>query len=311
MPRLLWAAKESSEPGDKCAWIVESLAAERTTYSRAVKVLDVDKWYRQQTGASPAADYTEMLRRVHASPYVESVRNAWNQGTKDDFSLFGRSCGYARAIVYAAVEVCSASASGTSGQIVGSLGGGMHHASASASRGEAAFNGIALAARTLSDKGVPVVILDLDGSCGGGTASLIAENPRVQQIDVAVNDTDAYENTANATLTIVSKAGDYLDVLRDTLETLAARISPGTACLCSVGVDGFERAAAGLAGMTAEMLGQRDRAVFEWCCRLGVRTAYTIGGGGATEAMPKDVVVALHRQTIETAVAVMREVSRK
>ena len=52
--------------------------------------------------------------------------------------------------------------------------------------------------------------LDLDAHCGGGTASLIAEEPRIWQLDVSVCDTDSYESCERVSLRMVREADEYL-----------------------------------------------------------------------------------------------------
>jgi len=186
----------------------------------------------------------------------------------------------------------------------------MHHARRDSGRDGHVFNGLAAVARELAGNAAlscgPVLVLDLDGSCGGGTASMIAGMPQVRMVDIAVNRVDAYESTPNATLRIVSDASQYMDTLRESLETLDVAKETLPVCIYSAGVDGFEGMANGLPGMTAELLAERDRLVFDWCTRVGIRTAYTLGCGDVSDAVPAEALVALHRQTIEAAAAASR-----
>ena len=69
------------------------------------------------------------------------------------------------------------------------------------------FNGLAIAARAALAAGArSVLILDLDAHCGGGTASLIAGEPRVWQIDVSVSSYDRYPSSERTRLALVEKA---------------------------------------------------------------------------------------------------------
>ncbi len=311
MPQVVWAGAQPTAATDKSAWIVESMAAQRNRYSKAVKVVDpFDVW-------PWPFDPWEPLQRTHSPEYVEAVRQEQSRGLSAEASLPALAVASAHALRTAVFRVTDRYRFGSCRQIVGSLGDGMHHARVSEARHGHTFNGLALAASQPGPDGLPgdpvenpVVILDLDGSCGGGTASLIAGMSGVRQVDIAVNSLDEYDNTPNASLRVVADASDYLDLLRETLDRLEPRVNQSTLCIYSAGIDGFEKAERGLRGMTADLLKQRDRMVFEWCLRVGVPTAYTIGGGTASEAMPRQVVVDLHRQTIETAVAVMREHGR-
>ncbi len=311
MPLLYWAGPTSSGKPDKCDWIVESLATQRNKYSRAVKVFDV----REQLGKTfpnHAVDPVEQLQRLladgHSTEYLRGfVRN------RDDAAVW-RSFGHFLGLKCAAIDVASNRGDLTNGRIVGSLGEGMHHARASASSRGQLFNGAAVVARALTDNSgwrssggvTAALILDLDGSCAGGTAAMISGIPRVRLIDVATNEIDAYADTANASLRIVSRASDYLNVVQESLSRLDVAKEKFPLCIYSAGVDGYELHAGGLPGMTAEVLAERDRLVFEWCRSNNLRTVYTTGGGVESESLSRDALVALHRQTVETAVRVLR-----
>lgn len=308
MPKLFWNAVQPYGATDKSAWIVESMASRRNKYSRAVKIVDSTAlWGWSPSWRSPLW--------VHGAEYVEAVRREDAVGEVGEGSCGLLALASASSLTSAVMYVTSQHL-GTSGQIVGSLGVGMHHARASESSRGHVFNGLAIAAAAssrmddLSSSRQPIVILDLDGSCGGGTAALIAGQQNVCQVDIAVNDIDAYQSTANATLQIITNATGYLDSLRQSLDRLEPLASSSGLCVYSAGVDAFEGAERGLRGMTSELLEQRDRLVFEWCLKVGVPTAYAIGGGAVGENLSRETLVALHRQTIETAVAVMRENSR-
>jgi acetoin utilization deacetylase AcuC-like enzyme len=77
--------------------------------------------------------------------------------------------------------------------VAGSLSSGLHHARRETGVGYCTFNGLVIAAREALAAGASsVLILDFDAHCGGGTASLIAEDEHVWQVDVAVNSFDYY-----------------------------------------------------------------------------------------------------------------------
>lgn len=303
MAKVFWAAKEATAAGDKAAWIAGSLASHRTKFSRAVRTFDVGD------GRNDGRDL-RLVSLVHSPAYIQSLQAEGLPGAAGNARFSSPlAASSVSAVVAAAVEV-GTRGGGTSSQIVGSLSGGMHHATLTTSRYGHIFNGLAVAA-TLPGHDRPVLLLDLDGSCGGGTASLISNLPDIRQLDIAVNDLDAYADTPNATLHVVSRAEQYVEVLREALRSLESLNPQGWLCIYSAGIDGWEHAERGLARMTAAILAERDRIVFEWCCGMGISTAYALGGGGPSAAMPMETVVALHRQTIETAVAVMRGHNKK
>jgi len=51
-----------------------------------------------------------------------------------------------------------------------------------------------------------VLILDFDAHGGGGTASLIADEPRITQLDISTNDSDSYPDSSNAHLAAAGTA---------------------------------------------------------------------------------------------------------
>ena len=70
--------------------------------------------------------------------------------------------------------------------VAGSLSSGLHHARRDRGSGFCTFNGLVIAAHEALDGGAgSVLILDLDAHCGGGTASLIADEPRIWHVDVS------------------------------------------------------------------------------------------------------------------------------
>jgi acetoin utilization deacetylase AcuC-like enzyme len=300
---------------DKCDWIVESLKERRTKASQRVKVFEEQFMF-------PCTALTlgeNILGAVHDLAYVRAVESGEPRSLVESLGQPWSGCVFHRAVEYAYTlrravgEVDGTQRDGSSIRIVGSLGGSMHHARRACARFGSTFNGLVAAAQSLFSNGKAageraVLILDLDGSCGGGTAEMIAGMNRVRLIDIAVNDRDAYANTENASLQIVASAGEYLDRLRSALHSLDVAKEQNPVCIYSAGVDGFEGMDGGLGGMTAEVLAERDRMVFAWCRSVGLRTAYTLGGGEECGGCPRETLVALHRQTIEAAAM---EASRK
>jgi acetoin utilization deacetylase AcuC-like enzyme len=296
--------EEQSTEAGKSRWLVDSLQRNRTRASRRIKIEGV-----RLNPTGPLLD--ECLAGVHSRGYIAAV---WGAGQSDcevplPSRRFLEGAGSLWALYMAADVVGSARAGGSSSRIVGSLGGNVHHARKSSSDEGMPFNSLAAVASLITTHDVVVastpvsgvLIIDADGDCGGGTAELIAGNPHVQQVDIAVDDYDAYSDTSNASLYVVSQARDYLPTFEQALE--AVKIVPGSEpiCLYSAGVNGYEKASRGLPGITAEILRERDRLVFNWCRRVGVRVAYTLGSGSLSDNVTSETLVALHRQTVEAA----------
>jgi acetoin utilization deacetylase AcuC-like enzyme len=181
----------------------------------------------------------------------------------------------------------------------GSLSSGLHHAYRDHGSGYCTFNGLALAAFKAVELGARrVLILDLDAHCGGGTASIIAGNPSVEQVDVSVSRFDTYASTPNARL-VMATGDDYLEVVQRELERI---VDPSSidVLLYNAGMDPHQEAG-GVRGITADTLAAREEMVFSWARSHGVPVAWVLAGGYA-HGLTMDDLVGLHRLTVEAAV---------
>jgi acetoin utilization deacetylase AcuC-like enzyme len=184
----------------------------------------------------------------------------------------------------------------------GSLSSGLHHAWRYQGKGYCTFNGLALAAfHALASGANSVLILDLDAHCGGGTHSLVARESRIRHADIAVNSFDYYTPSAENSFDLVGDAARYLPAVRE----LLARLESGGSydlCLYNAGMDPHEDSAeGGLAGITEEILAERERLVFAWCRAHAIPVAFVLAGGYVGPRLPQEQLVALHRLTVETA----------
>ena len=250
----------------------------------------------------PAPLEVEQLTAVHDPAYVRAVQAgeprslAESQGFSWDPGLWDMVLASNGGMVAAALEALRAGAAG-------SLSSGLHHARRDRGAGFCTFNGLVIAARIALSAGAPsVLILDLDAHCGGGTASLIAGENRIRQLDVATDGFDAYESSRQATLRRVTHAPDYLPTIERELTVLASDDPPFGLCLYNAGVDPFEGCdIGGLAGVTQVMLEERDRMVFQWCRARGTPVAFALAGGYAGPRLPESELVRLHRATVAAA----------
>jgi acetoin utilization deacetylase AcuC-like enzyme len=187
----------------------------------------------------------------------------------------------------------------------GSLSSGLHHARRDSGEGYCTFNGLAIAAHAALSAGAgAVLILDLDAHCGGGTASLIGDEPRIRQVDVSVCSYDSYDSSEQARLRVVSKADEYLDVIGAGLESVAEAEPAFGLCLYNAGMDPFEGCdIGGLTGITRDTLAARERLVFDWCLEQQWPVAFVLAGGYLGHRLDQDDLVALHRLTLSAAVA--------
>lgn len=239
-----------------------------------------------------------LLATVHASEYIAAIRTGEPRALAESSELPWDPGidAMARASVGCAVVAAHTALAGGN---AGALSTGLHHARAERGDGWCTFNGLAVAARGLLAVGVErVLVLDLDAHCGGGTREILGAEPRCRQIDVATDDYDAYVSTDGWTLDLVTDASRYLDVVRARLREIAAGPRPSIV-LYNAGMDCHEGSADGaLAGLTTELLAEREDLVFAWARDHGIPIAWVLAGGYQSDTLSAADVVALHRLTI-------------
>ena len=157
------------------------------------------------------------LESVHESKYIHAVQTgepkqlAESQGFDWDPGLW-------RMVMASNGGVVEAALAAISNGVAGSLSSGLHHARSNRGFGFCTFNGLVIAATEALSRGIsPVLILDFDAHCGGGTASLIASIEEIWQIDVSVNSYDSYITLERSSLDIVDRAARYLSVITSKL----------------------------------------------------------------------------------------------
>jgi acetoin utilization deacetylase AcuC-like enzyme len=183
----------------------------------------------------------------------------------------------------------------------------MHHARYDRGQGYCTFNGLVIAAHAALAAGAnKVLILDLDAHCGGGTHSLIMDNPRIWHLDVSVDPYDSYEcgGIGRTSLDIVGSADHYLATISRRLQACAAQRFG--LCLYNAGMDPHEDSPDGsLPGIDEQVLQERERLIFSWIRAQDVPIAFVIAGGYVkTPRMSEARLVALHRLTLQAATQV-------
>ena len=181
--------------------------------------------------------------------------------------------------------------------------GDSHHARRVRGAGFCTFNGLVIAARAALTAGAgSVLILDLDAHCGGGTASLVRNDPRIWQIDVSVDSYDAYSGSERAWLELVPEGVDYIDAIQRAMDEADRHWPRFGLCLYNAGMDPYEGCSTGgKAGITREMLAARERMVFEWCRNRGLPLAFVLAGGYIGPGLDEQRLVELHRLTLSRA----------
>jgi acetoin utilization deacetylase AcuC-like enzyme len=218
---------------------------------------------------SPRPVTRAMLERSHDRAYVTALMTgepralaetqgfAWDQGI---WAMVESSTGGVVEAARAAIE---------SGGISGSLSSGLHHARAAYGSAFCTVNGLVIAAREALRRSMGarrVLILDLDGHCGGGTASMIMNDPRIVQVDVSTCVFDDYPSTSQARL---SKATPrtYLRMVDQALGRVGTSFD---LCLYNAGMD---------ADVSPSVLERRESLVFDWCRAKQIPVAFVLAGG--------------------------------
>lgn len=292
MPKVYYSpdyvlAQHSFDTTRKAQWIADSLQ------SQPVPNIEVQ---------APAPASEAQVRWFHSDEYVEAVRTgepralAESQRFSWDPALWPMVLASTGGAIAAAL---TARQEGTAG----SLSSGLHHAKRDRGDGYCTFNGLAIAARAALNAGAQsVLILDLDAHCGGGTHSLVADDPRIWHTDVAVASFDSYEPGDRGALSIVHDAADYLPEILARLSGLEVGAPRFDLCLYNAGMDPYEGCATGgLHGVTRAMLQEREELVFAWCRRCGIPVAFVLAGGYIGPRLDQAGLVALHRLTISAA----------
>jgi acetoin utilization deacetylase AcuC-like enzyme len=243
------------------------------------------------------------LARVHDLAYIVAVRTgepevlATSNGIGWDPHLFDIAAGSSGSIRDAALEALA------TGGIVGALATGLHHARRDRGNGYCTFNGIALALRAVADAGARrALVLDVDGHCGGGTASLINSIPGAEQLDISVHHYDSYASTDRCRL-VMTDGDRYLETLENELEHV---VDPAGIDLVihNAGMD-IHEGAGGVPGISTAVIAERERMIFEWARRHRLPVAWTLAGGYTSSGMSLRRVAELHLLTAKAALATL------
>jgi len=271
----------------KAKWIADSLDASPI---RGIELVE------------PTSLTEEQVARVHSSEYIDAVRTgdpvdlAESQGFDWDPNLSPMVLASNGGAVAAALAALSDG-------VAGSLSSGLHHSRAGRGAGFCTFNGLVIAAQEALRAGAKsVLVLDLDAHCGGGTASLIADEPRIWQIDVSVSAFDGYRPSARARLDLVDEASEYLPTVHRALSKLDSEGIEFDLCIYNAGMDPHENCSTGgLSGITREVLAAREKEVFAWCKRRSLPLAFVLAGGYVSLTLDEAGLVELHRLTLAEA----------
>ena len=262
------AAGEAFDTTRKSAWIAESLADHPIPKVQLVE---------------PVSMTAEQIAQRHTWEYVRAVREgkpralATSNGFNWDPQMWTAVCapnGGAMAAAHDALLNC---------RHAGSLSSGLHHARTEHAAGFCTFNGLALAAFRAVASDARVLILDLDAHFGGGTVSMISGGPdprrrhsSIVHLDIAVSQVDGYNTPVFPdSADLVTRADHYLPTLARRLAALEHETFD--LVIYNAGMDPY--AIGGLAGITADVLAERERFVFDWAEAHNTPVAFVLAGG--------------------------------
>ncbi len=275
----------------KAAWIADSLA----------------RWPMAGVALqAPSPASAAQLMTVHDPGYVEALRTGEPPHLADSGGFPWREGTWASVTASTGGVIDAALAAlGEGPRVAGSLSSGLHHARRGGGAGFCTINGLAVAAHHVLTAGlVPgVLVLDLDAHCGGGTAELLGDDPRVRTVDVATSSYDRYRAPEGWRLDVIHGPEAYLPTVRERLD--GVDLSGIGLVLYNAGMDPFERCViGGLRGIDEEVIAEREHLVFSWARAHGLPIAFVLAGGYTGPDLGRDELVDLHRLTLDAAARV-------
>jgi acetoin utilization deacetylase AcuC-like enzyme len=151
-----------------------------------------------------------------------------------------------------------------------------------------------------------VLVVDLDVHHGDGTASLVADDPRIFAFSMhAARNYPAVKPPGDLDVPLPDGIGDaeYLALLEHHLDEAIARARPD-AVVYLAGADPYEHDRLGFLKLSKAGLAARDRHVLGTCRALGLPVAISMAGGYAESV---DDIVDIHFSTIQTAASLARQ----
>ncbi|MFM1801885.1 MAG: Rhodococcus phage [Planctomycetota bacterium] len=251
------------------------------TTRKAAKVAALLKTEPNISLERPTPLNRQQLTQVHDEKYVDAVLTGRPRSLAES-NGFTWCPNLSKAVLYSNGGVLAASYEALKTGVSGSLSSGLHHAGIHRGGGFCTFNGLAIAAVEITTI-VPesrILIIDFDAHYGDGTAQIIENHDRIDQIDVSTG----------------YRKRDYITECCEALNSI--RISDYTLILYNAGMDPHENCLiGGRSGVTDEILNQRDKLVFESCCEKGKPVAFVLAGGYANSTFPESQLAQLHAET--------------
>lgn len=251
--------------------------------------------------ADPAA--LDDLHRVHDPAYVDRVLRGTLSTTEQRRLGFPWSPALAaRALRVSGATIAALRSAIEERGVSATLAGGTHHAAYAHGAGYCVFNDSVVAARhvlamKLAER---VLVVDLDVHHGDGTASLVADDPKIFAFSMhAARNYPAVKPPGDLDVPLPDGTGDeeYLALLERHLAEAIERSRPD-AVIYLAGADPYEHDRLGLLKLTKAGLCARDQHVLGTCRAWGLPVAISMAGGYAESV---DDIVDIHFRTIELA----------
>ncbi len=131
---------------------------------------------------------------------------------------------------------------------------------------------------------------------------LLSGDPAFSCLDVSTYDFDRFPNTRRWRSVLVSQADRYGSTIEKELKAIEDA-SSFDLCLYNAGMDPCELSDQGLPGLRQRALVQREQLVFQWARAAGLPVAFVLAGGYLSPRLDRGGLIALHRQTVQSAVA--------
>lgn len=271
-------------------------------FSRSRALLEGELRGARFIGPSPAP--MDLLHRVHAPAYLESVRDGRlsefdrnRLGLPDNPVLLDRCRRETHGTVLAARAALEEG-------VAANLGGGTHHAFADRGLGFCLLNDVAVACAVLEAErpGLSVLVLDTDAHQGNGTHALLRGRPGrfSHSLHVGSNYPSAKEaGDLDVALPRGVEGPGYLGALSASLEEALARSRPGLVFWNS-GADVHRDDRFGRMALTDADIAERDRRVLAATLGAGIPTVVLYGGGYNRD---RRKTARLHAETVLRAAA--------
>lgn len=188
------------------------------------------------------------------------------------------------------------------------LAGGTHHAFREHGEGYCVFNDVAIAIRDLQARrpGIRVMVVDTDAHQGNGTASLLADDPRVFTYSIHVGrnyPTKKEKGSMDVETVRYVEGGMYLKQLFQTLAAALDAFSPDLV-IWIAGADNHSNDRFGQMHLSLKDMQRRDEVLLGAFLRNRIPVAVLYGGGYNRQ---REFTAKIHRNTVATAKRLLRK----